>query len=264
MYAPAAARIPSFATVPSGSATGAAAASLSVYEHERDMPGVAIPGSQAHLVVRFGPSTKDGIDVHALGGRQRVHRKLLRSGQRIVMARLHLGATEAVLGVPAAAIAGRIVALDELWGDGATRRLRDGLAHARDMVEASDIVDRAVAERVASAGGPRANTCLMLAAADRLASANVTAVALDLGVSERRLRRVFHETVGVSPKTFAKLTRFSRAVTAARAPNQAGWASIAAAAGYYDQAHLISEFRAIAGVTPRELLGELKVARAIG
>ena len=106
MDARAAARIRSLTTVPSGSALGAATASLSVHEHERDIPGVAIPGSQAHLVVRFGPSTNDGIDVHALGGRQRVHRKLLRRGQRIVMARLHLGATEAVLGVPAAAIAG--------------------------------------------------------------------------------------------------------------------------------------------------------------
>ena len=32
--------------------------------------------------------------------------------------------------------------------------------------------------------------------------------------------------------------------------------SIAATAGYYDQAHLIAEFRAIAGVTPRALLGD--------
>jgi transcriptional regulator GlxA family with amidase domain len=38
------------------------------------------------------------------------------------------------------------------------------------------------------------------------------------------------------------------------------WAAIAAATGYYDQAHLIEEFRAIAGVTPRVLLSELGAA----
>ena len=92
----------------------------------------------------------------------------------------------------------------------------------------------------------------------------MNAVAVDLGVSERHLRRVFRETVGVSPKAFAKLTRFHRALRAARESAHASWASIAAAAGYYDQAHLIAEFRAIAGVTPRALLGELRAAPLLG
>ena len=89
-------------------------------------------------------------------------------------------------------------------------------------------------------------------------------VADDLGVSERHLRRVFRDAVGVSPKAFARLTRFRHAVRAARERTPASWASIAAAAGYYDQAHLIAEFRAIAGVTPRALLGELRAAPTVG
>ena len=97
-----------------------------------------------------------------------------------------------------------------------------------------------------------------------MATANVNAVADDLGVSERHLRRVFVETVGLSPKTFARLARFHRALRAAREDARAGWATIAAAAGYYDQAHLIGDFRAIAGVTPRALLGELRTSRSIG
>lgn len=61
-----------------------------------------------------------------------------------------------------------------------------------------------------------------------------------------------------------KLTRFHRARGAAREDAHAGWACIAAAAGYYDQAHLIAEFRAITGVTPRALLVELRAAPAVG
>lgn len=82
-------------------------------------------------------------------------------------------------------------------------------------------------------------------------------VAGDLGVSERQLRRVFREEAGLSPKTFAKLTRFHRALSVASEEGETSWASIAAAVGYYDQAHLIAEFRAIAGTTPRALLAEL-------
>jgi AraC-like DNA-binding protein len=193
-----------------------------------------------------------------------VHRKVLRSGQRVVMARLHLGATEAVLGVPASAIAGRIIALEELWGGETTRRLLDRFAEARDTFQAAKILESAIAEHLATAGGHGARNRLALAAADRLTNANVNAVAVELGVSERHLRRVFRETIGVSPKTFAKLTRFRRAVLAAREKTRASWATIAVAAGYYDQAHLIAEFRAIAGVTPMALLGELRRAQSIG
>ena len=57
---------------------------------------------------------------------------------------------------------------------------------------------------------------------------------------------------------YLKLRRFHGALNAARQDNHANWASIAAAAGYYDQAHLVAEFRAIAGVTPRALLSELR------
>jgi len=256
--------VPRIVAARSGAATSSAVAELKVYEHDRDVQGVAIPGAEVHLVVRFGPPTQPGIDVHALGGRQKLHRKVLRSGQRVVMARLKLGATDAVLGVPASAMVGRIVALDELWGGAMTRRLLDRFADARDTSEAAAILAGAIAERFGLAGVQRSQTQLVLAAADRLIDANVNAVADDLGVSERHLRRVFRETIGVSPKTFAKLTRFRRAVGAARAENHGSWATIAAAAGYYDQAHLIREFRAIAGVTPRVLLGELRAAHSIG
>lgn len=243
-----------------GAASASAIAAMFVYECERDMPRVAMPRPEVQLVVRFGPLAENGLDVHAFGARERVHRKQIRRGQRTVTARLRLDATPAVLGVSAATMAGRIVALDDLWGRAATERLRDRLATARDTLAAAPILERAIAERVGRAEGRRTTTDrahLVLHAADRLTSANVNVVADDLGVSERHLRRVFRETVGVSPKTFAKLGRFHRALRAAREGGHGGWASIAAAAGYYDQAHLIAEFRAITGVTPRALLGEL-------
>ena len=166
-------------------------------------------------------------------------------------------AAEAVFGVPASAIAGRILAVDELWGDAAAGRLFDRLSTAHSAIDAAAIVESAIAERLSIADARRTHSHLALEAAERLVNANVNAVAVDLGVSERHLRRIFREAVGVSPKAFAKLARFHRALGAAREDSRAGWASIAAATGYYDQAHLIDEFRAIAGVTPRALLGEL-------
>ena len=244
--------------------TASVVSALYLDERDRDMPRVAIPRAEIHLVVRIGPSAIRGLDVHVLGARQRVQRKLIRSGLRSVMARLHLGVPEAVLGAPASALAGRIVPLEDLWGDGPARRLSERLADARTPVDAAAILESAIAERLVTARARDAHAELVLDAADRLSRANVNAVATDLGVSERHLRRVFHEVIGVSPNAFAKVTRFGRALRAAREDARASWASIAAAAGYYDQAHLIAEFRAIAGVTPRALLGELRADPSLG
>jgi AraC-like DNA-binding protein len=227
-----------------------AIAALYVDEFDKDAPLVAMPRPEIHIVVRFGPTACNGLDIHAFGIRHRAHRKWIRAGQRTITARLRLGASDAVLGIAASAIAGRIVALEELWPDAA--RLVDALAAAPESGAAARILERAIADRTAAAP-PHA--ALARVAAERLESNSVRDVAADLGVSERQLRRIFHDVVGASPKAFAKLARFHRALGAARTGSS--WASIAVATGYYDQAHLIDEFRTIAGATPRALLAEL-------
>ena len=240
----------------------AAVAALLVTECGRDGPLVAIPRAEIQLVARFGASARGGLDLHVFGVQQKVRRKFICAGQKTVAARFHLGTAPAVVGATASAVAGRVIGLDDLWGAAATRRLAERLAAARSTAEAVAIMERAIAERLALAQGRSAAPHLALEAAGRLAQANVSRVAADLGVSERHLRRVFREAVGMGPKEFARLARFHRALRAAQQHGRANWAAIAAAAGYYDQAHLIDEFRAIAGVTPRILLGELAGASA--
>ncbi len=150
-----------------------AVSALFVDERDRDTPGVAIPGAEVHLAVRFGPATARGLDVHAVGGRQRVGRKLLRRGQRLAMARLQRGAVEAVFGVPAAALLGRVVPIEQLWSAAETRRLYDRLGDVRARPLRAPSLESEIAGRLALAGGASAHAQLALAAADRLASASV-------------------------------------------------------------------------------------------
>lgn len=247
---------------PSASVASAVAA-LFVDERDHDVQGLLIPRPEVHLVVRFGPAARGGLDAHAMGGTQRVRRKRIHSGQRTVTARLHLGAHEAVLGVPATTLVGGIVALEDLWGDAAARRLFERLGDTDDTAHAVAILESAIAERLARTGGRRAHPRLALDAAEKLASGTVNDVAGGIGVSERHLRRVFRETVGVGPKAFARLVRFHRALRVALEDEHAHWAQIAADAGYYDQAHLIAEFRAFTGLTPHGFLGELRATELI-
>lgn len=67
-----------------------------------------------------------------------------------------------------------------------------------------------------------------------------------LNLSERHLRDLFGDAVGLTPKLFARLDRV-RAVLARPRQHRA---HLAAELGYYDQSHMTAEFRRIMGVPP--------------
>lgn len=234
-----------------------AAPDVFVDEYRSDLTLVAVPSTGVHVVVRFGPHVPGGFDIHALGPRQKVHRKLIHGGQSAVFARLPLGTYQAVLGKPASEFAGRIVALRDLWDAAAVQRLEEQLAAARDAGSAASILKTAIAGRLEPGICFDTNTQLVQSAAQHLESRNLASVAEDLGISERHLRRVFREVVGLSPKAFFKLLRFERALEAAKDDRSSSWSEIAVGAGYYDQAHMIADFRRIAGTTPRKFFAEV-------
>jgi len=80
--------------------------------------------------------------------------------------------------------------------------------------------------------------------------ARIAAVARTLGISERRLGELFREQVGMAPKRYARIARFRRLVENTDRRRPIAWAEVAVDAGLHDQAHLVHEFRAFAGVTP--------------
>ncbi len=86
----------------------------------------------------------------------------------------------------------------------------------------------------------------------------------DLGVTRQQLARQFAIHVGVSPKTFARVTRMRATLARAHAaraahPRPIAWSALAFELGYADQPHLIEEMRALAGLTPTEWATRLDV-----
>jgi AraC-like DNA-binding protein len=72
----------------------------------------------------------------------------------------------------------------------------------------------------------------------------------------------FREEVGLPPKTIARLLRFERARELAALAEQPDWPRIALASGYYDQSHLINEFRRVTGRTPVTFFQDQRAAAA--
>jgi len=88
---------------------------------------------------------------------------------------------------------------------------------------------------------------------------DIAALARGLAVSTRSLERRFVAGTGLPPKRFARMRRFQAVFP--RIEAGAGWASAAALCGYYDQAHLVRDFREFAGQPPASLLASDDLAR---
>ena len=65
-----------------------------------------------------------------------------------------------------------------------------------------------------------------------------------------RVQEALGELVGVAPKQFCRLARFDLLFKAAYQKPRVDWAAVALGCGYYDQAHLIAEFKDFTGMTP--------------
>ncbi len=72
----------------------------------------------------------------------------------------------------------------------------------------------------------------------------------DTGLSQRRFGSVFREHVGMSPKRYARLQRFRAVVDSIQRGARVEWSRVATDCGFYDQPHLVREFREFAGMTP--------------
>ncbi len=81
---------------------------------------------------------------------------------------------------------------------------------------------------------------------------SVDSLARYLGMSCRHLERKFKERIGMTPKQLCRSTRFKYAYKQIEASHRNNWVDMALACGYYDQAHLINEFRYFTGTSPAE------------
>ncbi|MGI5372742.1 helix-turn-helix domain-containing protein [Streptomyces sp. CA-251387] len=212
-------------------------------------PYVHLPDATTKLIFRLGEDGRRSTLVVGPRTRASYHR-----GKRFVSClemRLAPGGTRPLLGVPAVELAGRAVPLGDLPG-GTAGRLAAELGRL-DPEEAVAHLADVLPERLASAAD-RSRTELVRAGVDAMSVRTgrlprpVGDVARELAVSERQLRNLFAEGVGLSPKHYARIDRvrtvLSHAVTYP-------WAELAVATGYYDQSHMTSDFRTLMGVPPR-------------
>lgn len=90
---------------------------------------------------------------------------------------------------------------------------------------------------------------------------NIEKLAYDANMSLKSFERKFTEQVGVPPKLFCCITRFNHALAFKLKNPQKDWTSIALSCGYYDQMHLIKDFKKFSGNTPLVFLRQTPLTK---
>ena len=148
----------------------------------------------------------------------------------------------------------RIIALADALGD-ESLRLRERLLNTPGLAARFHIVERWLLANLR----PRAVVHPAVRwAVDRLAATRgrmaIEDLATQTGFTRKHLGNLFQQQVGLTPKALARVHRFRGALDILqRADGQVPWTALAEASGFYDQSHLIHEFRRFSGFSPSEL-----------
>ncbi len=76
-------------------------------------------------------------------------------------------------------------------------------------------------------------------------------------LSIKQFERKCKERIGMNPKMFTRILKFSKAYRLHESCPQLNWTQIAYESGYYDQMHMIRDFKTFAGVNPSIIEQEL-------
>jgi len=158
-----------------------------------------------------------------------------------------------VLDLPLGEIAHDVIELDDALGE-EVNRVHERIGNTTNAGLQLAIVCEFVRSRLArSATRLHADARMAVGAlAKSHGAARIEDLCRSLGVSRKHLGSLFRAHVGLTPKAYARVFRFRRAVDLVQKGRRLDWSRVAMACGYYDQAHFNREFREFAGMSPGE------------
>jgi AraC-like DNA-binding protein len=135
---------------------------------------------------------------------------------------------------------------------GEVRLLHERLYESASLEEMAHVSESFLLKRMAAAHGFHP---VQVAAAGILArhgQVHLDELVREAGLSQRQFERKFIEQVGMGPKLYCRVGRLNYALRLKEAQPDRPWTDITYQAGYFDQMHLVRDFKLLAGATPSE------------
>ena len=219
-------------------------------------PECLLPDGCVELILNFGERFLEHKD-NGQQERQPQHLLVGQMTQPILIAptgsvqllgiRFHPGGTLPFFRIPMQELTNRVTDLEALARDFQHELVR-AVAGRSSLLKVA-AVEKLLVERMGFGKHESRLMSLVAKIVQNGGQVSVDRLARDAGVSSRQLERRFLSEVGIGPKLLCRILRFQQIFRAVNRHDE-GWAAVAADCGYYDQAHLIRDFREFARQTP--------------
>jgi len=144
-----------------------------------------------------------------------------------------------------------------VWNQSRAEEWEDRLSELRDWPERIAWLNlHLIREFLPAAAVPNVSVSAVHLMEQQKGIVAIERICNELSITRQQLARKFDEQVGVSPKMLARIIRFRYVLDNCRL---AHWGSLACDAGYYDQAHLIADFKEFTGLTPRQFVSNFPI-----
>jgi AraC-like DNA-binding protein len=176
----------------------------------------------------------------------------------IVAIKVKSGALGALLGVPARDLRDQTINLEDIWGRSAAR-LSEQMQEAPNAEERLTILQRELSQRYLAHERENALALTVANTIERRAGkVRIAELSENAGVGRRALLQRFDACVGLTPKQYVRITRLRSMITALFARGSEDLSRLSVKYGFYDQSHMIHEFRDLVGLPPAVFKKELE------
>lgn len=85
---------------------------------------------------------------------------------------------------------------------------------------------------------------------------DIDSMASEAFLSRKQFERTFSDIIGATPKQFLKVVRFQNAIYEKSKNPDLNLTELAHKCGYFDQSHMINDFRRLSGATPKQFFAD--------
>ncbi|HLH06969.1 MAG TPA: helix-turn-helix domain-containing protein [Terriglobales bacterium] len=214
-------------------------------------PIETLPHPNVQLVIEESGSRISGVHTRKFS-------RGLAGASQVFGVKFRAGTFRPFLGYAVSKLANRTIPATQVFGN-ELHRLEEEALSASSAESKIDLANKFFLDGVPQLD-PDANLAgkLVSMILDNARIRTVDDLSASAGMTKRMLQRIFREYVGATPKWVIRRSRLHELVEMANSGKSLDWAQVALDLGYFDQAHLINDFRSIVGYTPGRYRSRIK------